>query len=48
MLLEIKHSLQRGIALSSREFLGKIDLCISKVIPFVNILNNKTNNNLES
>lgn len=36
MLLEIKHSLQKGIPTSITDILTKIDKCISKVIPFVN------------
>jgi hypothetical protein len=37
ILLEIKLTLQRGYKNSLNELLGKIDFCISKIAPFIDI-----------
>lgn len=37
MLLEIKLALQRGSTSTLNELLGKIDCCISKIAPFIDI-----------
>ena len=37
MLLDIKRGLQKGGNFDTNDFLSKIDRCISKVIPYVNV-----------
>jgi len=36
ILLDIKHALQKGTSLDSKDFLFRIDKCVSKLIPYVN------------
>ena len=43
--MEIKHSLQKGITLDTKDFLYRIDKCVSKLIPYVNAENNNTEQN---